>query len=141
MKLYETIFQLCENKNISITALENKLGLGRGLIGKWKNGTSPNLEKLQKIADYFHVTIDYLTTGKAPATDWQPTLTEKDEMDIAKQLEKTLNDLESDQEGLMFSGEPLDDETKELLRISLENSMRLAKVTAKEKFTPNKYRK
>ena len=63
MKLYETIFRLCEDKDISITALEGELGLGRGLIGKWRNGTSPNLEKLQKVANYFHVTIDYLITG------------------------------------------------------------------------------
>ena len=63
MKLYETIFRLCEDKDISITALEGELGWGRGLIGKWRNGTSPNLEKLQKVANYFHVTIDYLITG------------------------------------------------------------------------------
>jgi hypothetical protein len=35
----------------------------------------------------------------------------------------------------------LDNESKELLRISLENSMRLAKQMAKKKFTPKKYRK
>ena len=40
----------------------------------------------------------------------------------------------------MFRGEPLDDKTRELLRISLENSLRIAKLDAK-KYTPKKYRK
>lgn len=68
-------------------------------------------------------------------------LNKRDERDIAKRLEQTLNDLEQNQDGLMFSGEPLDDETKELLKASLENSIRIAKINAKQKFTPKKYRK
>ena len=39
----------------------------------------------------------------------------------------------------MFFGEPLDNTTKELLRASLENSIRIAKINAK-KFTPKKYK-
>ena len=84
------------------------------------------------------VSIDYLVNGVHKST---PELTSKDEKDIARRLEETLSELETEQDGLMFSGEPLDDETRELLKISLENSIRLAKVTAKEKFTPKKYRK
>lgn len=66
-------------------------------------------------------------------------LTPKDERDIAKDLQKILSNLESN-EALAFNGEPLDAETKELMRISLENSMRLAKQLAKKKFTPKKYK-
>ena len=40
----------------------------------------------------------------------------------------------------MFSGEPLDDNTRELLKASLENSITIAKINAKQKFTPKKYR-
>lgn len=66
-------------------------------------------------------------------------LSPKEERDIAKDLEKMLGSLESN-EALAFDGEPLDDETKELIRISLENSMRLAKQLVKKKFTPEKYK-
>ena len=52
-----------------------------------------------------------------------------------------MEELENNQDGLMFSGEPLDDETRELLKASLENSIRIAKINAKQKFTPKKYRK
>ena len=65
-------------------------------------------------------------------------LTAKDERDIAKSLSDTLNKLES-QDSLMFDGEAIDEETRELLKISLENAIRTAKITAKKKFTPNKY--
>ncbi len=40
----------------------------------------------------------------------------------------------------MFDGEVMDDNTRELLKASLENSMRIAKINAKQKFTPKKYR-
>lgn len=68
------------------------------------------------------------------------TLTSKEERDIAIDLERMLSDLESNQ-ALAFHGETLDEESKELLRISLENSLRLAKQMAKQKFTPKKHRK
>ncbi len=70
-----------------------------------------------------------------------PILTAKDERDIARELENTLNLLGSADNPLMFDGEPLDDETRELLRASLENQIRMAKVIAKQKYTPKKYRK
>ena len=51
---------------------------------------------------------------------------EKEGGDIASDLTHYMEILES-QESLMFDGEPLDDESKELLLISLKNTMELAK--------------
>jgi len=48
-----------------------------------------------------------------------------------------LSDLTNDKD-IAFQGEPMDDDEREMLRISLENSMRLAKQMAKKKFNPNK---
>lgn len=64
-----------------------------------------------------------------------PELTSKNEKDIEKALKGTLEQLDS-QDGLMFDGEALDLETRELLKLSLENAIRTAKITAKKKFTP-----
>lgn len=61
----------------------------------------------------------------------------KEERDIATDLQRMISELES-KEALAFHGEPMDDETKELMKISLENSLRLAKGMAKQKFNPNK---
>lgn len=71
----------------------------------------------------------------------QSSLLPKEERDIARDLEKMLSNLENQEAMSFYDGEPLDEESKELLRISLENSMRLAKQMAKKKFTPNKYKK
>lgn len=72
-----------------------------------------------------------------------PELTAKDERSIQKRLESVLNDLMPGNGALAFydGEEPMSEEDKELLRISLENTMRLAKQMAKQKFTPKKYRK
>lgn len=59
MKLKERIRMLCEGKNTNFAALERALDLGQGTIRKWDK-VSPGLDKLQKVADYFGVSIDYL---------------------------------------------------------------------------------
>lgn len=63
MLTYEVIQCLCIKNNIAVTALEKKLGFGRGSIGKMRNG-STSVKRLQQIADYFGVSIDYLMTGE-----------------------------------------------------------------------------
>ena len=89
------------------------------------------------MANYFGIEKSDLVEQKSSKTI---ELNKKDERDIAKRLEQTLDQLESDQDGLMFSGEPLDDQTRELLKASLQNSITIAKINAKQKFTPKKYR-
>lgn len=64
MTLSDRIQQLIDENNISQSELEKKLGFGKGTISKWKGNTAPSADKLQKIADYFGVTIDYLMTGR-----------------------------------------------------------------------------
>lgn len=123
--------------------LAAKLGYkSKTTIAKIENGTNDITQS--RVVDFANV----LNTTPAYLMGWEDSdsrpssiLNKKDEKDIAKRLEQTLNELEENQDGLMFSGEPLDDETKELLKASLENSIRIAKINAKQKFTPKKYRK
>ena len=63
MTLYERIEQLRKNKKISQGNLEKELGFSNGSISKWRN-SNPTTERLQKIADYFGVSVDYLMTGE-----------------------------------------------------------------------------
>ena len=63
MTLYERIEALRKSKNISQGKLEKELGFSNGSISKWKNST-PTTERLQKLADYFGVTVEYLLTGE-----------------------------------------------------------------------------
>lgn len=63
MTLYERIEALRKERKISQGNLEKELGFSNGSISKWKN-SSPTTERLQKLADYFGVSIQYLTTGE-----------------------------------------------------------------------------
>ena len=85
------------------------------------------------MADYFEVSIDYLL-GR---TKTILGAYRKDEKDIQKKLEELIEDM-SNADALAFSkeSEPMSEETKQLLLLSLENSLRLGKQMAKKKFTP-----
>lgn len=127
-----------EQKGISQMDLVNDLQLSQSTVSNWCTGLKlPRMNKIQMLADYFGIEKSDLLERK---TSSDSQLSSKDEKDIEKALQDTLNQLESEQNGLMFSGQALDDETRELLKISLENSLRMAKITAKKKFTPKKYR-
>ena len=63
MDIKKRIKELCITQGISMNQLEITLGFGRGYLSKLGNST-PNAAKIQKIADFFDVTVDYLLTGK-----------------------------------------------------------------------------
>ena len=59
MNLYEVIYQISKEKNISINQLEEKAGLSTGSIYKW-NTVSPTVKNLKKVADVLETTVDSL---------------------------------------------------------------------------------
>ena len=127
--------ELRKSAGLSQKALADMLFVSQAAVAKWElDKSTPTPEMLVKIAEVFNVTTDYLLGTETQKT---PALTAKDERD----MEKTLNRLDDADGALMFDGEPLDDETRELLRASLENQIRMAKIIAKQKYTPKKYRK
>ena len=62
--VYERIIELCEEKDISQRRLQEEVGMSTGTISKWKKQT-PRIDKLQKVADYFNVDVNYLL-GNTP---------------------------------------------------------------------------
>lgn len=69
METFERIEELCRKRGISIAALESAIGSSRGSLGKMKKGHMPTPDRLQRVAHYFGVTVDFLLTGKEPAPD------------------------------------------------------------------------
>ena len=59
--IYENIAALCKKTGISIARLEIETGIGNGTIGRWKK-SSPNVDNVKKVADFFGVTVDSLLT-------------------------------------------------------------------------------
>lgn len=143
--MYKIFEQLLKEHKVTAYRVAKETGITTATLTSWKQGKyTPKQEKLQKIADYFGVTVDYLIGASEEKTNTAETkpyyeLTSKDERDIAEELSRLMADLESDS-SLAFMGEPMDDEDRELLRISLENTLRMSKEMAKKKFTPKKFR-
>lgn len=55
--MVKTIRELCMKNNISISQLESDLEFGAGLVSRWTK-SSPSIDKVVDIADYFHVSLD-----------------------------------------------------------------------------------
>lgn len=69
-----------------------------------------------------------------------PVLTEKDERDIARDLERIMAQLDAGGD-LMFDGDPMSDEARDSIKAAMKLGLEAAKVKNKERFTPKPYRK
>ncbi|QIW51780.1 helix-turn-helix domain-containing protein [Lactococcus raffinolactis] len=98
MTTFERIKFLADKQKISLQKVSTDVGLSENAIYGWKT-RKPKGEDLAKIADYFHVSVDYLLgREEQPAPRFSPELL--DAIDNA--------------EG--FSGKPLDDHDKEIIK-------------------------
>lgn len=140
MTAFDRLKKLCDEQGISVNKLEEKIGLGKNTLYSWKKKI-PTGSNLTKVADYFDVSTDYLLgrTDKKRYYD----LSEKDEKEVDKELERILNSAESNFGLAAFDGREIDEMDKEdyeLYVSSLRNAIRMHKRLAKKKFTPKKYR-
>lgn len=56
------ILRLCKERGISVARLERELGFGNATIRGWRS-SSPNVDNLKKVADFFGVTVDSLISN------------------------------------------------------------------------------
>lgn len=86
MSFIETVSVLLNEKGISINKMLCDLNLGKGTFATWKKrGTIPKGDILQKIADYFDVSVDYLL-GKAPEQSNDLSEDERELLGLLRQL-------------------------------------------------------
>lgn len=70
--MYEVFEQLLQKNDVTPYKVAKEAGVTQTALSNWKSGRStPTTKTLQKIADYFGVTIDYLMTGE---NETKPTL-------------------------------------------------------------------
>lgn len=63
MNTLDIVLGLCEKHNITLAELERRIDVSRGSLAKMKTST-PKADRIQKIAEYFNVSTEYLITGK-----------------------------------------------------------------------------
>lgn len=91
----------------------------------WKSCRNTSYKKyLPEIAEFLGVSVDYLL-GKTENKNPSSAEAEEEDQDMAFSLSKYMETIKN-QEVLMFDGEPLDDESRELLLLSLERTKKLA---------------
>lgn len=75
---YDTFIQLCNSVNKSPSAVVMELGMNKSAVTNWKNRqTPPRDATLQKLAEYFGVSVDYLLgKEKSPAEAEDNEITE-----------------------------------------------------------------
>lgn len=64
---YENFERLCKKHQTNASQVSKATGISTATLTNWKKGNyTPKQDKLQLIADYFNVSVDYLMTGKEP---------------------------------------------------------------------------
>ena len=106
MTTFERIKKLAKERSKSLRQVTFDLGFGENYLYSLKNGKRPGTETLEKLADYFHVSVDYL-------------LGREKENNTDKDIDKALD------EAMSYNGEPLTQHDREvmkqLLKAYLEN--------------------
>lgn len=79
--LFERVNYLADKHNLSVFDLAGELDMGYNSIYQWQN-SDPSTYALQKVADYFDVSTDYLLNRKPPKS--KDNLLSKEAQQIAE---------------------------------------------------------
>ncbi|WNF91315.1 helix-turn-helix domain-containing protein [Vagococcus fluvialis] len=91
MTVFDRIKLLAEKQGKSLNKVEEELGLSKNVLYRMKNSDNPTKDRLEILADYFDVSVDYLL-----GREDNPSLAEK-------------------YGAFAFDGEPISDEEMEFL--------------------------
>lgn len=69
--ILKNIIKLCKERGVSISKLEKTLGFGNATIRGWEN-SSPSVDKIKKVADFFGVSIESLIQEEK--TEWADSM-------------------------------------------------------------------
>lgn len=111
---FDRIKELAKKQGLSINLLEEKLGYSRNTIYNLKT-SKPSTERISEIADYFHVSTDYLlgrTDNPAIASD--DTIAGYTSDDLRKMAENAKT----------FDGKPLTEEDIDAIQNIIEIYLR-----------------
>ena len=76
---FDSFCELCKAKGVSPSKAALEMGISKSTVSAWKNmGTSPQMALLQKIAEYFGVSVDRLI-GSSEEKETPPSVVVHDE--------------------------------------------------------------
>ena len=134
-----------KQKGFTSKKLSELSGVPIGTLNKILNGQTKNpaYETITALAKALDCSVDiFCDNNTSIDSDKENSneLSAKDNKDIEKKLNETLDMLEN-QEGLMLSGNPVDSDDWEFIKGAIKNGLEYAKKVNKDKYTPKKYKK
>lgn len=124
-----------KKRGVSKEKFYKESGISSATMSQWRKRVySPSSAAIKKVEEYFGIELSIEQKGKAPV------LTDKDRLDIAKDVEALMAKLDS-AESLEFDGDPMSEEARASIRNAMMLGLEAAKVKNKERFTPKKYRR
>ncbi|PLW61237.1 helix-turn-helix domain-containing protein [Lactococcus lactis] len=112
MTVFEAIKNLADKQGKNVKTVAIDVGLSENAIYGWKK-TKPKADDLAKVADYFHVSVDYLLGREELKTTNEPVDLKKL---ISEKKPTSWDDPRIDwNEWVSFDGEPISDDVKKML--------------------------
>lgn len=68
-RFFDRFYQLCRRCGSSPNAVAKELGIPSGSVTAWKQGAVPRSATLNKLAQYFEVSVDYLLGKEEAVSD------------------------------------------------------------------------
>lgn len=128
-EFHKRLKSLRNERKLSQIDLADLLNVTRATISAYEtNKIMPPYEKIKILADYFSVSVEYLT-GSSSSTENDSDY----DVDVSDTLRNLINQLTNDNDELTIDGVKLDAESKELLIGSIENSLKMGKMLTRKK--------
>nr|DAI48266.1 MAG TPA: Repressor protein CI [Caudoviricetes sp.] len=117
--MYEIYQKLRDERGLKDSDVAREASVSKSTFSDWKVGRSkPGIKKLQKIADFFGVTVDYLMTGKEEDKKENSVIDIKDELERMRDLLKNRT-----RHPIYYDGEKIDDESLDAILAQYEMSL------------------
>ncbi len=134
LPLYERIEALCSERNLNITQMCKLTGVPRSALSDYKTGRkkSISLQNIEKIADYFEISVDRLL-GKEEQKE-KPTTNDGGRLSVEERVEQILDGMANENSGtLMLDGKPASPEALDALRQAIKMGVEYARKINSEK--------
>jgi len=126
MKYGDILKKLRTEKGLSQKELTDQLAINRSTYARYEtSSTQPDFDTLEKLADYFNVSIDYLLGRTNNSVSY---LEKTQEINVSNELNDRLTLLQNElktSKHLTFNGEPMSEEAKEALLEAMQFGIRL----------------
>ena len=141
--ILERIVNELEEKGLKDKDLCEFAGIAQSTFATWKQkDREPRAKDISRIAEFLHVSEEYLLKGDKNNARKTKLITPKDERDIAEDLNAIMTKIKDGEDGpLRYNGEEIDEESLQLLEDAISMSLRHLKISNKEKYNPNKNKK